>query len=99
MELKSTYQKGKEFEINLSKKVPDTPVLISSKLLRSYGCGQVDLAFMRNKILFLCELKTTAQSLSILQRRRLLNSGFLLSKLLEVNYNVVFYSGKKILPK
>jgi hypothetical protein len=64
------------------------PVLISSKLLRKNGCGQVDLAVFKQGALHLFEVKSNSVSAANLhhrQKMRLLNSARLLSSYLDCN--------------
>ena len=66
------------------------PVLISSLLLRSYGCGQVDLSYLKFKNLYLCELKSGRSILTGEQRKRLHKSQELLSQLLDLDTLLIF---------
>lgn len=55
------YKRGWEFEKTMSERLHAkfTPVLISSKLLRKYGCGQVDIAYVEYGVINLVELKSS----------------------------------------
>lgn len=71
------------------------PVLISSQLLRRYGCGQIDIAFWNCGVLYLIEVKYTAR-ISFEQKYRIRRSANLLSELLQVPVKIQLV--KKALP-
>lgn len=80
---------GEEFERALSKRIHSmqTPVLISSKFLREYKCGQIDIAYVKNNQLLLIEAKSSSTgvlSMQKSQRRRLTRSAALLNSLLGI---------------
>ena len=61
------------------------PVLISPLLLRSFGCGQVDISFIQDKCLVIGELKSGKSLLSQIQKHRLKKTQQLLSLILDVD--------------
>lgn len=82
-----------EKELSLELHTRHIPVLISSKLLRKYGCSQVDISFIKNKTLYLIEAKSS--SLGVLasqkgQALRLWNAASFLESLLEIPTNLKF---------
>lgn len=80
----SRYQKGLKVELELSKKLhnKNIPFLISSQFLRSFGCGQVDIAYLSKGRLVLVESKSGGGA-SGKQFKRLRASQELLSKVLD----------------
>ena len=66
------------------------PVLISPWLLRSYGCGQIDLSYLKSNRLYLCELKSGRSVLTSEQRKRLHRSQELLASLLDLDTRLLF---------
>ena len=67
------------------------PVLISSLLLRKYGCGQIDLSYIKNNELQIIELKSSKigiQAMFTKQYKRLLLSVALLQSLLNIPVNL-----------
>lgn len=64
------------------------PVLLSPLVLRSYGCGQVDLALMKkiysNWVIELYEVKTSG-IIGTKQKNRLKNAARFVSMILEAN--------------
>ncbi len=82
----SNLQKGESFELETSKIIhkEGIPFLISSYVLRDFGCGQVDLCVVKNNSIYLYELKS-AGILSKKQNIRLNKSADFLSALLEKN--------------
>lgn len=70
--LKSSVKKGDSWERYFSEVYhqDNIPVLLSSTVLRSFGCGQVDIAFYKNS-LTLIEIKSSHSNLSYSQRYRL----------------------------
>jgi len=46
--------------------------LISSSLLRTYGCGQVDISYLKNNSLILVEVKSSVTGIESLKRSQLL---------------------------
>lgn len=80
--------KGDLFERSLSKCLHTkfTPVLISSKFLRQFQCGQIDIAYISQGELVLAEIKSSSigvESMAKTQSRRLQRSVALLYSLLE----------------
>lgn len=68
----------------------DTPLLISSKLLRKRGCGQVDIASIHGRVenmISIFEVKSSG-SVSYSQRKRLFNTCALLTGILKVNTKI-----------
>ena len=86
---------GEEFERGLSKVIHSKkiPVLISSKLLREYKCGQVDIAYVEKNSLKLIEAKSSGigvLSMQKSQRKRLNRSAALLNSLLGIPVDLKF---------
>lgn len=84
---------GELFERELSKKLHQkhTPVLISSKLLRRLGCGQVDVSYVAAGAIILVEAKSSligVVSMKKSQVRRLLRTARLLQNLLDLSVNI-----------
>ena len=79
--LKSTSYKGVFLEQKVSRDLMrfGTPVLISSKLLRAYACGQVDMAVYNNGKLIVFEIKSKPDLISPKQLARLKRSCTLLA--------------------
>ena len=78
---KSSFNKGDHLEADASELITKlgAPILISPKLLRSYGCGQVDLAvYARGKVIIL-EVKSRPSLISQKQLKRLRKSCHFLS--------------------
>jgi hypothetical protein len=71
--LKNSFNKGEILELKHSRHVHQNfiPVLISSKFLRSFQCGQIDLAGFKNKTLYLFEVKSKPEAISTRQMKRL----------------------------
>ncbi|MFT6630155.1 MAG: hypothetical protein ACJAS4_000089 [Bacteriovoracaceae bacterium] len=71
--LKNSFNKGEVLELKHSRHVHQhfIPVLISSKFLRSFQCGQIDLAGFKNKTLYLFEVKSKPEAISTMQMKRL----------------------------
>jgi hypothetical protein len=70
-----------------------TPVLISSKFLRQFQAGQVDVAYWHKGELVLCEVKSSAVGIMAMQKsqnQRLKNSAALLSDLLNCSVRLKF---------
>jgi len=83
---KSSYEKGFEFELRASllhQKKERLPVLIYPNLLRERGFGQIDLAWIENHTLFVCECKSGACEITNRQLSRLIKSGLFLGDLFE----------------
>lgn len=83
-QLKVTIIKGERLEKELSFKFHElyTPVLISSKVLRSRGAGQIDLCYLHQELLNVIECKNGG-ILSPKQYTRLKNSGEILGNILD----------------
>lgn len=83
--LKSTSCKGVLLEKKISNALGKfgNPVLVSSKLLRAYGCGQVDLAIYNGGKVTVFEIKSKPDLISPKQIARLRNSCNLLSSYFE----------------
>ncbi len=88
----NNYVKGESFEKEVSKRFhrDSTPVLVSSKVLRQFGMGQVDLARIKNGILEIAEVKYS-QRLGARQAKRLLASADYIGKVLglSVKFNFI----------
>lgn len=87
----SKQDKGQAFELQESLRlhVEGTPLLLSSLVLREYGCGQVDVAVIKNDMIKLYELKAGAE-ITKNQWRRLQNTAHLVSAHLEKSVSLVF---------
>lgn len=80
--LKSTVKsRGDRLELRLSEKYHQMgiPLLISSAFLRSMGCGQVDLAYIKKKKIIMLEVKSWPEALGGRQLARLNRSVELIS--------------------
>ena len=88
-ELKS-FARGEKFELDVSRNIhsKNTPVLISSKLLRRYNCGQIDIC-LYDQELIIYELKLNCRQISGRQYSRLMASQRLLASLLDLNTRLV----------
>lgn len=87
--------KGQLFERAISSNIHSikTPVLVSSRLLREFSCGQVDIAYIENNELNLIEIKSSSigmQSMKRTQLLRLKRSAALLKSLLDIPVNLKF---------
>jgi len=84
---------NQEQALSLSLHGQNIPVLISSQLLRRYGCGQVDISFIDRGELYLIESKSSmvgvlqAQSK---QLQRLRRSALFLESLLDTPVHLKF---------
>ena len=63
--------------------VEHVPVLISPLLLRKFGAGQVDLAYLDEEKIVLVEIKKNWQYFSSVQRQRLQQSQQLIAHVFE----------------
>ena len=64
-----------------------TPVLISPKLLRDYGCGQVDISYIENQQIILVEAKSSILGIKSYykkQKNRLVRSASLIQSLIDI---------------
>ncbi len=70
---KPNMSKGEIAEMKLSKTLHSqyTPVLISPLLLRSYGSGQVDIAYVSDSLLTLVEVKSSDMGIQNLYRTQI----------------------------
>lgn len=66
------------------------PVLVSPKLLRTYGCGQVDLVIYERKSIKIFEVKSHPMSVSMGQRIRLQKSADFIAQVMSSNAHIVF---------
>ena len=76
-----------EAKVSYDLHLENTPVLISSQLLRRYGCGQVDVSYIKDHLLFLIEVKSSEIGVSSYftkQYLRMLRTAKLLSSLLQM---------------
>ena len=82
---KGRQKKGDELEKNWSKIIhaKGIPVLVSSQLLRSFQCGQIDLANYSQGKLMVYEIKSCPEALNPKQILRLNKSIDLISKVLD----------------
>lgn len=89
--------KGQVFEKDVSHLLHHKycPVLISSQLLRSYRCGQIDVAYWYHGVLYICEVKCSGTVIAK-QKARLYRSANFISKLLGVPVKIQLV--KKTLP-
>jgi Holliday junction resolvase-like predicted endonuclease len=65
----------------------NTPVLISSQLLRRYDCGQVDVSYVKDNVLHLVEVKSSQVGVSnyfTKQYLRMMRSAKLLTSLVQM---------------
>ncbi len=71
--LKNSYSKGVALESELSKVIHRRciPVLVSSRLLRSIGCGQIDICGHYGNSLIIYEVKHKPEAMTQQQRARL----------------------------
>lgn len=79
--------RNSEQEISSSLHKMHTPVLISSHLLRAYGCGQIDVAYVQSNTLYLVEVKSSTVGVKnyfTKQYIRMLKSAKLLTSLLHM---------------
>lgn len=83
--------KGHAFELQESLRLHNegTPLLLSPLVLREYGCGQVDVAVIKNDFVKLYELKVGAE-MTKNQWRRLQNTAQLVASHLEKSVSLVF---------
>ncbi len=85
----------KELSLSIHKKY--IPVLISPKLLRSYGCGQIDISYIDGDELTLLEAKNSQMGLDCMvynQYSRLQNSAIFLESLLNIPVKMKFIAKK-----
>ena len=77
--------KGVALELFYSEKFHSQylPVLISPQFLRGMGAGQIDLAYIKQGQLYLCEIKSSLR-LSFKQRRRLKKTACLLGEIFKM---------------
>ena len=89
--------KGQVFEKSVTHTLHQKycPVLVSSQLLRSYNCGQIDVAYWHQGVLYICEVKCSG-TVSAKQKVRLYRSANFISKLLGVTVKIQLV--KKTLP-
>lgn len=76
-----------EAKVSYDLHLKNTPVLISSQLLRRYGCGQVDVSYIKNHLLYLVEVKSSEVGVSnyfTKQYIRMLHSAKLLTSLIQM---------------
>lgn len=98
------WEKGNSAEIEYTKTfhATGTPVLISSLVLRSRGCGQVDCARLEfkasQKKLIIAEIKSN-QWVSSAQQSRLRNASSFLSKIFDCPCAINFAFGQNGIAK
>ena len=82
---RSTHQSGEDYEKLVGRQfhVEHVPVLISPLLLRKFGAGQVDLAYLDEEKIVLVEIKKNWQYFSSVQRQRLQQSQQLIAHVFE----------------
>ena len=59
-------------ELSLEIHSKNTPVLISSQLLRRYGCAQIDISYVQKKQLVLVESKSSLVGILAAQGKQVL---------------------------
>ena len=87
--------KGLINEVIASREIHDegTPLLVSAKILRKNGCGQIDLARIKPDLIEIFEIKSnevSSQFLNFRQRARLFKTSELIGTLF--NRNVIIRS-------
>jgi Holliday junction resolvase-like predicted endonuclease len=89
--LKNSYVRGQNFEQRVSKRIHanETAILVSSLVLRSLNCGQIDICTYKNEMIVVYEVKYGGQKIPLKQYRRLLNSANLLSYLFQVSSKIL----------
>ncbi len=86
-----SYKSGQDFEKELSERFHSRfpACLISSTLLRSRGCGQIDIAYFSKNRLVLVEAKSSKNiGPSAYQMKRLRSSQRFLSLILDIPVNL-----------
>lgn len=81
---KNFYKRGSKFELEVSRFLVDegvTPVLVWPKILRERGLGQVDLMWIKNNHLYVCECKTGSGRINSTQMKRLVKSSCFMKSL------------------
>jgi hypothetical protein len=76
-----------EAQVSCNLHLKNTPVLISPQFLRRYGCGQIDVSFVKDNTLYLVEVKSSEVGVSnyfTKQYLRMLRSAKLLTSLLQM---------------
>lgn len=71
-------------------------LLISSKLLRAYDLGQVDLSYIKNGRIHLVEVKSSQTGISHLSRRqkhRIYKSADFIAQILDVEVQINYLNG------
>lgn len=84
-------KRGLDFECQQSRQIHSRgiPILLSSLVLREFGCGQIDVALLERGHIKLFELKLCGH-LSLSQRKRIQRTASLVSQYFEMSVEIQF---------